>query len=72
MSDIELLFIASLLQIRISVFATVAGRRVQRRRIFFYKPAFITNECMAGTADRQLHLYHNIAQDHFDHVVFNA
>ena len=29
MSDIELLFIASLLQIRISVFATVAGRRMQ-------------------------------------------
>ena len=33
-SDIELLFIASLLQIRISVFATVAGKRVQQKCIF--------------------------------------
>ena len=41
MSDIELLFIASLLQISISVFATVVGRRVQRKWIF-YKPAFKT------------------------------
>ena len=72
MSDTELLFIASLLQMRISVFATVAGRRVQRKWIF-YNPAFKTNECMpTGTGDHQLHLYHSMAQDHFDRVVFNA
>ena len=70
-SDIELLFIASLLQISISVFATVAGRRTQRKWIF-YKPAFKTQECMAAAGNHQLHLYHTTAKDHFDHVVFNA
>ena len=71
MSDIELQFIASLLQIRICVFATVAGRKQQRRWIF-YNPAFNTQECMAGTRDYHLHLYHNTARDHFDRVVFNT
>ena len=71
MSDIEMQFIASLLQIRICVFATVAGRKQQRRWIF-YNPAFNTQECMAGTRDYHLHLYHNTARDHFDRVVFNT
>lgn len=71
MSDIELLFIASFLQIKICVFATMAGRK-QKRKWIFYNPAFKTQECMTGTKDYNLHLYHNAAKDHFDRAVFNA
>ena len=63
----ELQFIASLLQIKICIFATVAGRTW-----IFYNSASNTQECMAGTRDYQLHLYHNTVKDHFDQVVFNA
>ena len=71
MSDIELQFIASLLQIKICVFATVAGRR-QKRKWIFYNPAFKTEDCMCGTKDYHLHLYHSTTKDHFDRVVFNV
>ena len=71
MSDIELQFIASLLQIKICVFATVAGRR-QKRKWIFYNPAFKTEDCMRGTKDYHLHLYHSTTKDHFDRVVFNV
>ena len=46
LSDIELLFIASLLQIRIYVFATM-NLRGQARRWIAYKPAFALQGCMA-------------------------
>ena len=69
--DIELLFIASLLQIQIHVFATT-NLRSRARRWIAYKPAFALKECMAQTADYHLHLYHNKAKNHFDRVVFTA
>ena len=57
MSDIELQFIASFLQIKICVFTTVSGRRQQRKWVH-YNPAFKTEECLRGTKDYHLHLYH--------------
>ena len=71
MSDIELQFIASFLQIKICVFTTVSGRRQQRKWVH-YNPAFKTEECLRGTKDYHLHLYHSTTKDHFDRVVFNV
>ena len=71
MSDIELQFIASFLQIKICVFTTVFGRRKQRKWVH-YNPEFKTEECLRGTKDYHLHLYHSTTKDHFDRVVFNV
>ena len=71
LSDVELQFLASLLQIPIYVFATLPGRRNARRWIQ-YGPAFRTPECMPQTADYQLHLRHTSGRDHFDRVVFTV
>ena len=70
LSDNELQFMASLLQIPIYVFATLHGRRRTRRWIP-YNPAFKTDACMPQTPDYNLHLRHNVVRDHFDRVVFN-
>ena len=64
LSDVELLFVASLLQILIYVFATLGGTRITRRWIR-YDPAFRTPECMSQTAD-------TISKYHFDRVVFTG
>ena len=71
MSDVELQFIASLLQITIYVFTTV-NRRSGERRWIAYNPVFRTIECMAPTADHHLHLHHNRDGNHFDRVIFSA
>ena len=69
MTDVELQFVTSLLQITIYVFATV-NQRAHESRWISYSPAFRTQECMAATTDSQLHLHHNRARDHFDRVVY--
>ena len=69
LSDVELQFIATLLQIPIYVFATLPGRRAARRWIR-YGSAFSTPDCMPPTTDYQLHLRHSSGRDHFDRVVF--
>ena len=69
MTDVELHFVASLLQITINVFATLNGRAPQRRWIS-YRPAFKMQESMSPTRDYHLHLHHNQARDHFDRVVY--
>ena len=60
LTNVELLFITSLLQIWFYVFAPTNLSR-QTRRWIAYKPAFTLKECMAHTADYHLHLYHNKA-----------
>ena len=71
LSDVELQFIASLLQIKIYVFTTVNWRSCTRRWIA-YAPVFRTEECMTPTAEYQIHMHHSRLRNHFDRVVFTV
>ena len=62
----------SLLQITISVFATM-NCRTRQRRWLPYRPACFQSRGEHGSNKRShlhLHLHHNQAQDHFDTVVY--
>ena len=67
-TEIELHYIAPLLQITIATYLTYGNQR----RCVILNPILKVTQGMMSTKDHHLHLYHNSAGNHYDRVVLKV